>query len=68
VLLSPVMRAYKFLDARFGLKSLYERRLKQSRLHELNDPFELTPYNLILVVVQSLALADSSQLHTKQEQ
>jgi len=40
------MRAYKFIDARFGLKSLYERRLKQSRLHELNDPFELTPYDL----------------------
>jgi hypothetical protein len=40
------MRAYKFLDAHFGLKSLYERRLKQSRIHELNDPFELTPYDL----------------------
>jgi hypothetical protein len=40
------MRAYKFLDAQFGLKGLYERRLKQSRLHELNDPFELTPYDL----------------------
>ena len=40
------MRAYKFLDAKFGLKSLRERRLKQSRIHELNDPFELTPYDL----------------------
>jgi hypothetical protein len=40
------MRAYKFLDAHFGLKSLYERRLKQSRIHDLNDPFELTPYDL----------------------
>jgi hypothetical protein len=40
------MRAYKFLDERFGLKSLYERRLKQSRIHELNDPFELAPYDL----------------------
>jgi hypothetical protein len=40
------MRAYKFLDAHFGLKSLYEKRLKQSRIHELNDPFELTPYVL----------------------
>ena len=40
------MRAYKFLDAQFGLKSLYEKRLKQSRIHELNDPFELTPYVL----------------------
>jgi hypothetical protein len=40
------MRAYKFLDKHFGLKSLYERRLKQSRIHEFNDPFELTPYDL----------------------
>src|SRR5689334_11048149 len=41
-----VMRAYKFLNKHFGLKSLYERRLKQSRIHELNDPFELAPYDL----------------------
>jgi len=40
------MRAYKFLDAKFGLKSLREKRLKQSRVYELNDPFELTPYDL----------------------
>lgn len=40
------MHAYKFLDKHFGLKSLYERRLKQSRIHELNDPFELAPYDL----------------------
>ena len=40
------MRAYKFLDERFGLKSLYERRLKQSRLHELNDPFEVASCDL----------------------
>jgi hypothetical protein len=40
------MRAYKFLNAHFGLKSLYEKRLKISRIHDLNDPFELMPYNL----------------------
>ena len=40
------MRAYKFLNEEFGLKSLRERRLKQSRIHELNDPFELVPYDL----------------------
>jgi hypothetical protein len=38
------LRVYKFLDAHFGLKSLYERRLKISRIDELNDPFELLPY------------------------
>jgi hypothetical protein len=40
------MRAYKFLDTHFGLKTLYERRLKQSRINELNDPFELTPFDM----------------------
>jgi hypothetical protein len=40
------MRGYKFLDKQFGLKSLYERRLKIARIHELNDPFELIPFDL----------------------
>src|SRR6266496_1728361 len=43
---SLCMRAYKFLNAHFGLKSLYEKRLKISRLDELNDPFELMPFDL----------------------
>jgi hypothetical protein len=40
------MRSYKFLNAHFGLKSLYEKRLKLSTIDDLNDPFELLPYNL----------------------
>jgi Protein of unknown function (DUF2971) len=40
------MRAYKFLNQRFGIKSLYERRLRRTRINELNDPFELRPYDL----------------------
>src|SRR5271155_4121200 len=40
------MRAYKFLDEKYGLKSLEEKRLKQSRIPDLNDPFELIPYDL----------------------
>jgi hypothetical protein len=40
------MHVYKFLNKQFGLKSLYERRLKQSRIDDLNDPFELAPYDL----------------------
>jgi hypothetical protein len=46
------MRAYKFLDKRFGLKSLYERRLKQSRIDDLNDPFELMPYHVTDLAVR----------------
>jgi hypothetical protein len=44
VLSSCAMLAYKFLNACHGLKSLRERRLKISTLSELNDPFELMPY------------------------
>jgi hypothetical protein len=40
------MRAYKFLSAHFGLKSLYETRLKISQIDDLNDPFELLPFSL----------------------
>ena len=40
------MRAYKFLNADFALKSLSERRLKISTFDDLNDPFELFPYDL----------------------
>lgn len=40
------MRVYKFLDSDFALKSLLEKRLKISRIDDLNDPFELIPYDL----------------------
>lgn len=56
------MRAYKFLDAHFGLKSLYERRLKQSRISDLNDPFELTPYDLTDPVIRNTFLQTRDQL------
>ncbi len=56
------MRAYKFLDAHFGLKSLYERRLKQSRISDLNDPFELTPYDLTDPVIRHTFLQTRDQL------
>ena len=40
------MRVYKFLPVEFALKTIRERRLKISRLDELNDPFDLLPFNL----------------------
>jgi len=46
------MRAYRFLDAKYGLDSVKKRRLKQSRISELNDPFELTPYDLTDPVIR----------------
>jgi hypothetical protein len=41
-----VMRAYKFLNANWGLDSLRKQRLKQSCVDDLNDPFELLPWDL----------------------
>jgi hypothetical protein len=38
------MRAYKFLNQQYGFKSLCERRLRRTKINELNDPFELRPY------------------------
>jgi hypothetical protein len=40
------MRVYKFLDARFGLKTLRERQLKISTLDDLNDPFALLAHEM----------------------
>ena len=40
------MKAYKFLNAEFGLKSLCDKRLKIPRFDDLNDPFELIPYDI----------------------
>ena len=40
------MRVYKFLDERFGMKSLAEKRLKISTVEDLNDPFELLPFGM----------------------
>ncbi len=34
------MRVYHFIDEEFGLKVLREKRLKISKIMELNDPFE----------------------------
>jgi hypothetical protein len=56
------MRAYKFLDSTFGLKSLYEKRLKQSRLSDLNDPFELTPFDLTDVNIRESFFKTRHQL------
>ena len=35
------MRAYKFLDEKYALKDLTERRVKVSTFADMNDPFEL---------------------------
>jgi len=51
------MRVYKFLDAHFALKSIYEKRLKISKIDDLNDPFDLLPFDLAEVKNRVAALA-----------
>jgi hypothetical protein len=57
------MRAYKFLNVEFGLKSLRERRLKQSRINDLNDPFELRPYDITDPALRQAVLQTRDQIH-----
>lgn len=40
------MRLYYFTNSNYGLKSIRERRLKISRIEELNDPFEFLGIDL----------------------
>lgn len=40
------IRLYHLINAEFGLEGLRKRRLKISRLHELNDPFECLGFDL----------------------
>ncbi len=58
-----VMRAYKFLNADYGLKSLRERRLKQSRIHDLNDLFESRPYDITDPALRGAVLQTRSQIN-----
>ena len=56
------MRVYKFLTVHFALKSLYEKRLKISRIDDLNDPFELIPYDLSLKALRWAMKSTRDQL------
>ena len=40
------MRVYKFLCKPFAMQALRERRLKIARLAEMNDPFEMLPFDM----------------------
>jgi hypothetical protein len=40
------MRVYKFINVRYGLRAIRERRLKISEIHTLNDAFDLIPFDL----------------------
>ena len=60
------MRVYRFLDAQFGLKSLYERRLKISRIEDLNDPFEFLPFDLTHDIMRNHIESVKANAHSSQ--
>jgi hypothetical protein len=56
------MRANKFLDAKYGLDSIEKRRLKQSRVSDLNDPFELRSFDVTDFVFRNTFLETSKNV------
>lgn len=52
------MRAYYFTSAKHGVDDIQNRRVKISRLSELNDPFELLGLDLGIESVRA-AYADA---------
>jgi hypothetical protein len=54
--------AYRFLEKQFALKTLYERRFKIARLEELNDPFDILPFNLSNPAIRKAMVGTRSKL------
>jgi len=52
VLRFVLMRVYKFLDTKYGIDSTQKRRLKQSRVSDLNDPFELRSFDVTSTIIR----------------
>ncbi|MBS1852528.1 MAG: DUF2971 domain-containing protein [Acidobacteria bacterium] len=59
------MRAYKFLCKKYALENLQNKRLKQSRISELNDPFELVPYDLTNQIARKTFLKTRDDMDQK---
>jgi len=59
------MRIYKFLNKRWGLAALSLRRLKISRFFELNDPFEVLPFDLTDLVARLTAQLTLIDVHER---
>src|SRR5580700_220230 len=56
------MRVYKFLNCKFGLKAIRERRLKISEVGTLNDPFDLLPFDLSDPTIRKGVLASRHEI------
>jgi len=56
------MRAYHFINLQYGLQGIKRRKLKISRLEDLNDPFELMSLELSNKTVRNAFIALKTQL------
>ncbi len=61
------MHAYKFLCRKCGVQSLEEKRLKQSTVNDLNDPFELVPYDITDSTIRKTFLKTRDEMHEQEE-
>jgi hypothetical protein len=59
------MRVYKFSSSEFGLKALREHRLKMSEIEDLNDPFELLPFDLSNPKLRQALVATRTEMNRK---
>lgn len=57
------MRVYKFLCAKFGLKVVKEHRIKISEVTDLNDPFELIPFDLSDLLLRQVCIKTRNDLN-----
>jgi hypothetical protein len=56
------MPVYKFLSCKYGLKAVRERRLKISEMRFLNDPFELTPFDVSDPEIRRAVIATRNEI------
>jgi len=57
------MKVYKFIDTNFGISNIALKRLKVTRLKDLNDPFELLAANVLNPKDRKALCEFKTQLH-----
>lgn len=59
------MRVYKFLNRALALEALRDRRLRVARLTDLNDPFEMLPFDISTDAARFLEVTTLSALNER---
>jgi hypothetical protein len=56
------MRVYKFLSCKYGFEGVTRPRLKICEIRQLNDPFDLLPFDLSDPVLRKGVLRSKEEL------